>query len=206
MPRWSASRVVPSPRQLAWTRLVPGLPRGRQTLAGAPRPNRAGSHHTAGRAAPSVRVSDARVLHRTTKDRRVYREERKPREHGPPGDRGRSHAPQGDRSSLACGPPLIAWGSALRSTPFSAPPSFEKLLPKRGSSPSSASRRASTNRERAAPPLPFTPAAEKRPGKTPQALLEPFFPSRSLCPHSRTLSDAERVVAWSVEDGVRKRA
>jgi len=63
--RWSSSRDVPLPRQLAWTRLVPGLPRGRRTLSGAPRPNRAGSHRTAGRAAPSVRVSDVRVLHRT---------------------------------------------------------------------------------------------------------------------------------------------
>ena len=38
-PRWSANRDVPSPRQLAWPRLIPGLSRGRRALSGAPRPD-----------------------------------------------------------------------------------------------------------------------------------------------------------------------
>ena len=103
-------------------------------------------------------------------------------------------------------PPFIARGSARRSAPFAAPPPFEKLPKKGRSSLLTASRRASTNRERAAPPLPFTPSAGDSGGRIRRE--KPHRLRKSFCSvnPSRTVPDAETIVAWSVEDGVRKRA
>ena len=100
-------------------------------------------------------------------------------------------------------PPYIGRGSALRPTPLLAPPPFEKLPEKGRSSLPTASRRVSTNRERAAPPLSFTPSAEKQAGKNPRTIGGFFLVS--LLAFS-TVSHAETVVTWPVEDGVRERA
>ena len=100
------SRDASSPRQLAWPRLIPGLPRGRRALSGAPRPDtlvrttqpaelhlQPASLMCRPDSSPT-RASANRSLHRTTRPttgrakRRVNHEKRKQREHGPPGDRG----------------------------------------------------------------------------------------------------------------------
>jgi len=117
-----SGRRVPLPRPSAWSRLVPGLPRGRQALSGAPRPD-AQVHLTAGTAAPSVRVSHQRAAHRTMSagTKRGIEEELAHR-----GDRaGETHEPRRESLSLAFGPPFRARGSARRSAPFAAPPPFE---------------------------------------------------------------------------------
>ena len=60
--QWSSS---PSPTTVSMVAPGSGLPRGQRTLSGTPRPD-AQVHHTAGTAAPSVRVSHQRAAHRTT--------------------------------------------------------------------------------------------------------------------------------------------
>ena len=86
-------------RGRAW---FPGLPRGRRTLSGTPRPD-AQVHHTASTAAPSVRVSHQQAAHRTTSAGTKREEKEEDMDH------------RGDRGELACGPPFIARGSTLHS-------------------------------------------------------------------------------------------
>ena len=200
------SRSHDSRRGHAW---CPGLLCGRRTLSGSPRPD-AQVLHTAGTAAPSVRVSHQQGAHRNTS---AGSEKRKKKtwttgRHGKKScTTGRSLEPR-VRSALysaglhpsQCGAPPVA---PPRSRLHLLSRRFEKPLERGRALTPTASRRASTNRERAAPPLPFTPSAGKIQAGKRRA------PSRSfLLPssRSRTVSDAETVVAWSVEDGVRKRA
>ena len=107
----------------------------------------------------------------------------KQREHGPPGDRERmDHRETGrewttGRQGRACVRSAL-YSAGLRPSQHGAPPvappcsrlhlpsrRFEKPLERGRALNPTASRRASTNRERAAPPLHFTPAAENSGGR-----------------------------------------
>ena len=81
-------------------------------------------------------------------------------------------------------PPFIARGSArrsaCRSALFAAPPPFEKLPKKGRSSLPTASHRASTNRERAAPPRFCHTSLGETGGKNPRRLRKSFYFPRAF--------------------------
>ena len=95
------------------------------------------------------------------------------------GDRS-EHEPRrsAERPEPRVRPPYIGRGSALRPTPLLAPPPFEKLPEKGRSSLPTISRRASTNRERAAPPLSFTPSAGDSGGRIKRGKIRREKPHR----------------------------
>ena len=169
------SRSHDSQRGRAW---CPGLPRGRRTLSGTPRPD-AQVHHTAGTAAPSVHVSHQQAAHRTTSAGTKRGKEEEELDHR--GDRaGETHEPRGEseprvRSALYS----VGLCPSQRGAPPVAPPrswlhlpsrSFEKPLEGGRALTPTASRRASTNQKRAAlTPSIHTKRGENRREKTPQA-------------------------------------
>ena len=108
------SRSHDSQRGRAW---CPGLPRGRRTLSGTPHPD-AQVHHTAGSAAPSVRVSTNWPL--TGPRAQEPSEEKK---NWTTGETGASMNQEEGEPRVHT--PFIARGSARRSAPFVAPPPFE---------------------------------------------------------------------------------
>ena len=97
--------------------------------------------------------------------------------------------------------PFIERGSALRSTPFLAPPPSEKLLEKGAFlTPDRVTPRIHQSGASRPTPL-LLHSSEKQAGKIRAGSARAFI---SLA-RSRTVSDAETVAAWSVVEGVRKR-
>jgi len=175
----AASVAAPDPGPLAWP----------ASSLRCSSHGRAGSRHTAGRAAPPVRVSGASPGLST--DPRLQRTGRSTDRFFADPDQDRTshqtrphelqlqhehHTTTTRAPKLACCPPYISWGSALRPSPFLAPPSFEPFreASRKGAFLSSQRLTPRIHQSRASRlALPVTPTAEKKAGKNPRTIGVP---------------------------------
>ena len=157
-----------------------GLPRGRRTLSGTPRPD-AQVHHTAGTAAPPVHVSTNWPL---TGPRAQEPSEEK---NWTTGETGASMNQEEGRASRASALYSAGLRPSQRGAPPIAPPRsrlhlpsrrFQKPLERGRALTPTASRRASTNHKRAAlPPSLHTKRRENRREKSAHHRYTLLFPS-----------------------------